>query len=60
MLKGKRTFIFGAVIALLGTAQALDWTEVLTEQNAGIVVAGIGAVIVVLRAFTNTPPGASE
>lgn len=60
MLKGKRTFIIGGLISLLGTTAALDWVEVMNEQNAGIVVAGIGAVMMVLRAFTNTAPGKSE
>ena len=59
MLKGKRTFIFGAIVTLLGTAQTLNWTDILSPDTAGIVVAGIGAAIMVLRAFTNTPPGQS-
>lgn len=59
-MKGKRTFIFGALVSLLGTAAALDWTEVLNDQNAGVVVAVIGGVIMVLRALTNTAPGKSE
>lgn len=59
-MKGLRTFIFGAAVTLLGAAASLNWTDVLSEQNAGIVVAVIGAVIVVLRAVTTTPPGKSE
>lgn len=59
-MKGYRTFIVGAVVSLLGTAAALNWTDILSEQNAGIVVAGIGAAIMVLRAVTTTPPGKSE
>jgi len=60
MLKGKRTFILGALVTLLGTAQTLDWTQVLNESNSGLVVAGIGGLIMILRAVTNTAPGASE
>lgn len=59
-MKGYRTFLFGAAVALLGTAQALDWAQVMPAENAGVVVAAIGGVIMVLRAITNTGPGKAE
>ena len=59
-MKGYRTFILGAAVALLGTAQALDWAQIVTAENAGVIVAGIGAAIMVLRALTNTAAGKSE
>lgn len=60
MLKGKRTFVFAAGVAVLGALETLDWTQVLSEQNAGIAVIGIGAGIAILRTFTSTGPGQSE
>ncbi len=59
-IKGYRTFIIGASVVLLGAAETLNWTDIVTEQNAGVIVAAIGGVIGVLRAFTTTAPGKSD
>lgn len=58
MLKGYRTLIFNAAIALVGVAQAFDWTSVLGSERAGVVVSIIGVAGMVLRAVTTTPVGA--
>jgi len=60
MLKGYRTFIVGGAIAVLGALETLQWTDIVTEANAGVIVAAIGGVIGVLRAVTTTAPGSPE
>lgn len=59
-LKGKRTFIVAAGVAVVGALQTLDYTEVVNEQNAGVVLIVLGAVGAILRLYTNTAPGKSE
>ena len=55
-MKGYRTLVFNAAVALVGVAQAFDWTSVLGGQQAGVVVTGIGIAGMVLRSITTTPP----
>lgn len=59
-LKGKRSFILAAIVAVLGALQTLDWSQVVTEENAGVVLIVIGALIAIVRQYTNTAPGKSE
>lgn len=57
-MQGKRTIIFGIIVAVLGAlqgVQAVDWIALLGEQAAGLVLSGIGIGIMVLRALTSTP-----
>ena len=54
-MKGYRTLIFGALITLLGGIEAADLAHVVPEQWNGVVLAGIGLVVMVLRTLTNTP-----
>ncbi len=60
MLKGWRTLILSAATALIGVAQAFDWTSVLAGPYGGWVVTGIGVAAAVLRTVTNTPVGQSK
>jgi len=55
MMKGWKTFVFGAAIAVLGFAEQFDWTTVLETKWVGFVTAGIGFVIMALRGMTDTP-----
>lgn len=58
MLKGWRTLIFNAGVAVVGVAQAFDWTTVLgASPYTGWVVTGIGIVGMLLRKSTDTPVG---
>lgn len=60
IFKGYRTFAIALAVTIFGALETFDWTEFVTDENAGIIVAVIGAIIGVLRAFTNTAPGAAE
>jgi hypothetical protein len=55
MLKGWKTLIFSAGVALIGVLQAADWVSLLGSETAGYVVTGIGIVSAVLRFMTDTP-----
>ena len=59
-MKGFKTLLFGAIIAALGTIQAVDLATVIPESWVGIVMAGIGAIVMVLRGMTDTPLGKAE
>ena len=57
-LKGWKTLLFNAGVAVLGVAQAFDWTSVLgATPYSGWVVTGIGVVGMILRSVTTTPVG---
>lgn len=60
-MKGWRTLAFSAAVALLGVAQAADWTSILgSSPYAGWVTLGIGAAVAALRVITNTPVGQAK
>lgn len=55
MLKGKKTFIFAILLAILGGLEAMDFTNFLNDSTAGIVTIVISGAIAALRTVTNTP-----
>ena len=59
MLSGYKTVLFGALLAVAGFLQGVNWVEVIPDNPAtvGWVTTAIGAVVVVLRMLTNTPIG---
>lgn len=54
-LKGWKTFGFSAIVGMLGVAETLDWTHVTSDQTAGIILATVALINMVLRAVTTTP-----
>ena len=58
-MKGWKTVIFGALLAAAGFLQTVDWAQVMPSdpKMAGMVVAAIGGVVMLLRLFTNSPVG---
>ena len=58
-MKGWKTRGFGVIIVALGGIQAADLVDIVPADHIGIVMAGIGLVVMVLREFTNTPAGKS-
>lgn len=60
-LKGKKTIIFGLLLPIvpivLDKLDQTDWTRLGLSPVAGAV---IGAIVIALRAGTNTPIGKSE
>jgi hypothetical protein len=55
--KNWRTLIFGALLVLLGGVQAADLATILPEAWTGVGMAVVGAIVMVLRAFTSGPAG---
>jgi hypothetical protein len=57
MLKGYRTLIAAALVAVVGALQGLDWTSLLpaNPRAAGWVVTALGIAMMALRAVTTTP-----
>lgn len=55
MLKGKKTALVALVLVVLGALQGFDFLTLVNDPAiAGRVVAGIGLVMMVLRAVTDT------
>jgi hypothetical protein len=56
-LKGYRTLIISAAIAVVGALQGLDWISLLpaNPRAAGWAVTVLGIAMMVLRAITTTP-----
>lgn len=54
-LKGWKTFGFSVIVGMLGVAETLDWTHVTNDQTAGIILAAVALINMVLRAVTTTP-----
>ena len=59
-MTGFRTFLFSAAVAVLGALESLNWTSVVNEQTAGVVLIVIGAAVAVLRSVTRTAPGVAQ
>ena len=55
--KGWRTLIVSVILAVVGVLQTADWATIVGPAAVGPVMLGIGAVVAVLRALTDTPVG---
>lgn len=55
--KGWRTLIVSLLLAVVGVLQTADWATIVGPAAVGPVMLGVGAVVAVLRAFTDTPVG---
>ena len=57
MMKGYRTLLFNAAVALVGFAQSLDWVSILGSERSGVALAVIALANMLLRAATDGPVG---
>jgi hypothetical protein len=55
--KNWSTLIFGALLVLLGGVQQADLATILPPEWLGYGMAVVGAIVMVLRAFTSGPAG---
>jgi len=60
MLKGYKTFLVAISVTIFGALEHFDFTQFLSESNAGIVTLVIGLVMYVLRGITDTAPMSKE
>lgn len=58
MLKGYRTYIVAALLAMFGALAAVDWNAFLDNPQAGWSVVITSVIFAVMRSLTTTPPGA--
>lgn len=56
-MKGWRTLIFAALLALAGVIEQFDWASVIPEGWSGAVLLVVGVVVAWLRKITSTPLG---
>jgi hypothetical protein len=59
-LKGWRTLAISLGLTVAGALQSADWATLVEPADVGPVLLGLGAVVGVLRAITNTPLGSKE
>lgn len=60
IMKGYRTFIVSALMAIFGVLAIADWNAIIDNPQAGVVALFSAVIMAVLRVFTTTPPGVSE
>jgi hypothetical protein len=58
-MKGYRTFIVSALMAVFGVLAIADWNAIIDNPQAGVVALVSAVIMAVLRVFTTTPPGVS-
>lgn len=56
-MKGYRTFIVSAIMAIFGVLAIADWNAIIDNPQAGVVALLSAVVMAILRVFTTTPPG---
>ena len=56
-MKGWKTILLAASVAVIGALEALDWTNIIKGDNAEFIIAIIGVAFAYLRSVTNTPVG---
>jgi len=56
-MKGYRTYLAAALVAVFGALAATDWIAFLDDPKAGAVAVGSAILMALMRAFTSTPPG---
>lgn len=59
-MKGYRTYVVSALMALFGVLAMTDWNAFLSDPKAGAVALGSAIIMAVLRSITTTPPGVSS
>ena len=57
VLKGWKTVIFNVITALVGVAEATDWTGLIGDPAAGYALIAVAMVNTILRFVTTTPVG---
>jgi hypothetical protein len=63
MLKGYRTYLVAALIAMIGFLAELSpeqWTKLVDDPAGGIGFIAGGILMAVMRKITTTPPGQSS
>ena len=63
MLKGYRTYLVAALIAMIGFLAELSpeqWTKLVDDPSGGIGFIASGILMAVMRKITTTPPGQSS
>lgn len=56
-MKGYRTYVAAALVALFGVLAQTNWVEFLANPQAGAVALGSAALMAIMRSITNSPPG---
>lgn len=59
-MKGYRTYIVSALVAIFGVLAIFDWNAVIDNPQAGFVALGSALLMALLRTITSTPPGIKE
>lgn len=55
-MKGFRSYVVAALIAVFGALQMTDWNSFFNDPKAGIIALGSALLMAVMRSLTTTPP----
>ena len=56
-IKGWKTVVVSAVLAVVGVLQTADWATIVSPQRVGPTILGVAILVAVLRSVTDTPVG---
>jgi phage-related minor tail protein len=56
-VKGWKTMVVSAVLAIVGVLQTADWATIVSPQRVGPTILGIAILVAVLRSVTDGPVG---
>ena len=59
-MKGWKTLLFAALLAIAGVIETFNWTDVVSETWVGPVTIAVGFIVAWLRKVTTTPVGKSS
>jgi hypothetical protein len=59
-LKGWRTILLSIGLSAVGVLQTADWATIVKPGQVGPVMLGVGILVGVLRALTDTPVGKNQ
>jgi hypothetical protein len=59
-MKGWKTLLAAVATAIFGVLEAFDFTNIISGDNAGFIIAGLGIGFAYLRKITTTALGSAE
>lgn len=59
-MKGYRTYLVSALVAVFGVLEMTNWNAILDNPKAGMVALGSAVLMALMRSITSTPPASKE
>lgn len=59
-MKGYRTYLVSALVAVFGVLEMANWSAILDNPKAGMVALGSAVLMALMRSITTTPPATKD